>query len=329
MADELLVDISPVREAILVDIGPVREAITEFKLAKKERKTIEALLNVCRKMLELRSSCSCKGGGSAFSTIVDSKLSMSSSSANTMCRIADHPFFCEGENERLFERLPRGMYTVSVLIQLTEEQIEDAIDSGEIHPSMKGASATKFVREKLAREVLRRVIKPSKKLDSTQEGEMNELFSDDWCRLADIIPPNIEAAAKDFMNIDYIYAETVLRYREQFIKDKPSISGQAYSQLRPILIRLARLNQSVVKAHLKQFAPKYNKSKEESLKKELLKQRKLTEKLAKGHIAISELNLRGIPKAEARVILGALHPDKQGGNTRAFQIFQGYIDKSK
>lgn len=313
----------------------IQEAIDDYqnardRMADGTRITIESLLDQCYAMLKLRNSCGDFLGGTLFCQTVRERLSIDYSWARNLMRIARHPYFSNAtENLAVktgsYDFIPPNFTAIIILLPLSSQQIEECIVAKKITNSLKNREL-----RVLAREVRGLPVKPTSTKKAVSSIAIDDAVVDDaaidWNSLGDLVAPEMEAIAVDFMHDDCLYAQSLLEIQNNFINDLSSLPFSEQNNLSTIIRKLAAFNQKLFQRQMAHTTPKYNKALESKLKKELAKQKIYTEKLIAGEVAISEFDIRGMNKKDAKIIQSALHPDK-GGNTKAFQIFRSYTKK--
>jgi hypothetical protein len=91
----------------------------------------QSMLAYCVRIAEYKAICEVKQGGSTFSQDCDEWLGLSQPSSNKLALI--------GENDKLIHsvnKLPQSWGTLYELTTLSDEQFDEALRDGDIHPDM-------------------------------------------------------------------------------------------------------------------------------------------------------------------------------------------------
>jgi len=99
----------------------------------------ESIMEYCNRIAEFKASCEIKQGGSEFSSKCQEWLNLNQTTCKKLALI--------GENNKLVHSvhdLPISYSTLYELTKLSDDNIEDAVKSGEINPNMTRQDASKL-----------------------------------------------------------------------------------------------------------------------------------------------------------------------------------------
>jgi hypothetical protein len=303
-------------EVINIALAKMQKALENYRM--KEKATVEALLDQCHAMLELKNACETEQGGSAFSRIVKEDLNMQQATAARMCAVArrDKLMF-------LKHKLPPAVTTLANIAKLSDDQIDSAVEAGVIHPEATWRQIDAHldvVRGKPGRAD-KAVSKDVRVRETIVVESTPDVPPTDWEGLLDLVhftTDTLEAAVDDPMHPQYMVARRLIDSRESLCREMAVLSKPDRKKALGVVVKVLAHEQEVFEANAKAHLAAYNKA----LKKELLEE---MSKLRQANKAAQRALKTRFDKKDFQFIRGVLHSDRavdEAKRNKAFDLFQ-------